>query len=149
MKNQNQNKAQSGFTLIELIVVIGILAVLFTIVLVAINPSRQFKAANDTKRRNDVNAILNAVYQYSADNKGALPSGIGATATAVSTAGTGAAFCSAVVPTYIAALPTDPGVAAFVDCTAYDTGYSIITASGRVTVSAPSAESGTPITVTR
>ena len=31
---------------------------------------------NDTKRQSDVNAILNAVHQYSADNKGAPPTDI-------------------------------------------------------------------------
>src|SRR6266536_4617641 len=64
---------QKGFTLIELLVVIGILAILLAIVLIAINPARQFQQANDTKRRSDVNAILNAVNQYMADNHGALP----------------------------------------------------------------------------
>jgi prepilin-type N-terminal cleavage/methylation domain-containing protein len=62
MKSKNiSTLPRKGFTLIELVVVIGILAVLLTIVLVAINPARQFKQANDTKRRSDVNAILNAV----------------------------------------------------------------------------------------
>ena len=48
---------QTGFTLIELLVVIGILAVLLAIVLIAINPARQF-AQNNTQRASDVNAIL-------------------------------------------------------------------------------------------
>ena len=51
-------KKQSGFTLIEILVVLGILAIILAIVLVAINPGRQFSQANNTQRRNDVNAVL-------------------------------------------------------------------------------------------
>src|SRR6266705_3632782 len=98
---------QKGFTLIELLVVIGILAILLAIVLIAINPARQFAQANDTKRRSDVNAILNAVDQYAADNSGDLsqlniPSG---TAGAISS--TGVNICSKLVTKYLAALPSD------------------------------------------
>src|SRR5690348_18359441 len=71
-----KNSRQQGFTLIELLVVIGILAVLLAITLIAINPAKQFSQSNDTKRRSDVNAILNAIDQYAADNAGALPAGI-------------------------------------------------------------------------
>lgn len=153
-------RRQAGFTLIELLVVIGILAVLLAIVLVAINPSRQFKQANDTKRTSDVNAILNAITQYSADNKGNL------TALSLATAGTALvlsdvaadALCAATVPMYIAALPGDPTVATgtmptdATTCAAagWDTGYTVtLTTTGRITVSAPGAEMGTPISVTR
>ncbi|MDP3941896.1 MAG: type II secretion system protein, partial [bacterium] len=59
-----QTKHTKGFTLIELLVVIGILAVLLAITLIAINPARQFSQANNTKRRSDVNALLNAVHEY-------------------------------------------------------------------------------------
>src|SRR3989338_4988198 len=68
-----------GFTLIELLVVIGILAILLAITLIAINPARQFSQSNNTKRSSDVDAVLNAINQYMADNKGSLPAGISTT----------------------------------------------------------------------
>ncbi len=152
---------QKGFTLIELLVVIGILAVLLAIVLVAINPARQFKQANDTKRSSDVNAILNAIHQYAADNKGNL-SALGTISTdptaptQISSAGIGAAFCNALVTQYLAALPADPltNNGAAVDksqCTTYTTGYTVTTSAtdNRITVKAPAAEISTNISVTR
>lgn len=147
---------RKGFTLIELLVVIGVLAILLTITLIAINPQRQFQQANNTKRTSDVNQILNAVYEYAADTRGTLPAGIGTTVTDISNLGTGAAFCTALVPTYLAALPTDPTTdegapITAVGCTGvYDTGYTIIqTTANRVTVSAPDAELLTVISVTK
>src|SRR5437667_9102880 len=92
-------KLQKGFTLIELLVVIGILAILLAIVLIAINPARQFAQANNTKRNADVVAILNAISQYAADNKGQLPPGMpasGAIEQYIST--TGADICNALTP---------------------------------------------------
>lgn len=151
--NQKNNSASKGFTLIELVVVIGILAVLFAIVLIAINPGRQFAQANDTKRRSDVNAILNAVSQYAADHKGALPAGIGTTNAVISD--TGANICGLIVPTYISALPSDPSLQTAPNCGvgisgAYNTNYSIVKdVDGRVTVSATPEVSGATISVTR
>ena len=154
-------KNQKGFTLIELLVVIGILAVLLAITLIAINPARQFSLANNTKRSSDVNAILNAVNQYMADHKGALPTGISA-CTAVApcdiagpTATGKVDICSILVSDYLAALPVDPQTnngAAITDCgLAYNTNYSIVrsTSDNRVTVTAPGAELGDIINVTR
>jgi prepilin-type N-terminal cleavage/methylation domain-containing protein len=76
-------KSSKGFTLIELIVVIGMLTILFAIVLVAVNPGRQFAASRNTARSNDVNAILNSVHQYAADHNGVLPAAITVTPTNV------------------------------------------------------------------
>jgi prepilin-type N-terminal cleavage/methylation domain-containing protein len=147
-----------GFTLIELLVVIGILAVLLAITLIAINPARQFSQANNTKRSSDVNAILNAIDQYAADNKGALPGTIPVTA-AVIGSGTGEVdICTALVTQYLAALPVDPltnNGAPISDCAqtgGYTTNYTVLRSAqdNRITVSAPATELGiTPISVTR
>ena len=143
-----------GFTLIELLVVIGVLTVLLAIVLIAINPARQFAQANDTQRRSDVNAILNAVHQYAADNKGTLPGAGEITATAtVMDATNFEVTCDDIVPTYIAAMPVDPDSSVGTPgiCSVYDTGsYSIsVGASSRITVSTTSEVDSSTISVTR
>ncbi|SRR5258708_9356426 len=150
-------KTQKGFTLIELLVVIGILAILLAITLIAINPARQFGQANDTKRRSDANAILNAIGQYSASNSGNLPGEL-VTASSSATEINSANFpnmCSALVPTYIPALPADPnlnlqaGISSCATSPAWDSGYQVAKdANNRITVSAPNAYAG-PIQVTR
>src|SRR3989338_5675163 len=143
---------KNGFTLIELLVVIGILAVLLTIVLIAINPGRQFAQANNTKRRSDVNALLNAIHQFGADNKGALPGGLAGSPGVVldiSSASTAGDLCSDLMPTYLSTLPVDPSLNAqpIASCgAAYVTGYQVIYGSAvdptnrRVTIVAPNAD---------
>lgn len=162
MKTTAQNKLEKGFTLIELLVVIGILAILLSITLIAINPARQFSQANNTKRSSDVNAILNAVGQYAADNKGQLPASIGAGCVSGApceitndpASSNSANLCQLLTTQYMAALPVDPLVnngTQVTDCTAtYDTGYTIYKGGdNRITVTAPKAELGQTITVTR
>lgn len=144
-----------GFTLIELLVVIGILAVLLAIVLIAINPARQFAQANNTKRASDVNALLNSVHQFAADNRGTLPTGIAQTAQTIGNGVGQSDICDDVVPRYIAALPVDPSInngTAITDCAAaYNTGYTIVQSAtdNRITITAPVAELSATITVTR
>lgn len=148
----SQKKSSKGFTLIELLVVIGILAVLLAITLIAINPARQFEQANNTQRSSDVNAILNAVWQYAVDpdQGGSLVNlNLPTTPTEIGN-GTGQIdLCPDVAPTYIAQLPVDPqeGSWGAVDTNGdgcpdnYNTGYTIMQSTGgRVTVSAPNTE---------
>ena len=148
-------KNKKGFTLIELLVVIGILAVLLAIVLIAINPARQFAQANNTKRRNDSLQILNAVWQYAADNNGQLPTGIPVGTNSEIGSGVGQAdICAAIVPTYMNALPTAPelNVDEITNCaTTYETNYDIVqsSSSSRVTVRAMQPELGETIEVSR
>ncbi|HLC94330.1 MAG TPA: type II secretion system protein [Patescibacteria group bacterium] len=148
-----------GFTLIELLVVIGILAVLLAITLIAINPARQFSQSNNTKRRSDVNAVLNAINQYMADNKGTLPTGIDATLRTITNDPVnpaGVDLCTTLVTQYIAALPVDPltnNGTPVSNCAAgtYDTNYTVqrSAADNRITIRAPAAELGEVIEVTR
>jgi prepilin-type N-terminal cleavage/methylation domain-containing protein len=155
-------KFTTGFTLIEILIVIGIIAIIATVVLVAINPARQFAQARNTQRISNVNAILNAIGQFVADNQGRYPTSVASTtpATKISNDGGGIDLCGDMVPIYLPSLPTDPGQephngAPITDCSvSYDSGYEISRdTAGRITISAPLTEtsSTTPniISVTR
>jgi len=164
-KAKKATKKSQGFTLIELLVVIGILAILLAIVLIAVNPPRQFILARNTQRRSDALAILNGVGQFFAEN-GAVPSDIPTGTPEIIAVDDGdittneADICGDIVGAtqrYLAEMPVDPlpgGGFSYTDCTTYTTGYFILrTANNRITVSAPSAEDpgdGAPtISITR
>ena len=173
MKTARSYFNNKGFTLIELLVVIGILAILLSIVLIAINPARQFGQANNTRRRSDVTAILNAIGAYAADHKGVLPVGIPVEVVEVpdpqvsqalpicrdtATPANCVDICGDLVTDYIPAVPQDPqtGTGTSIDSAAcgaagdYVTGYEISQdADGRVTIFAPDAENGETISNTR
>lgn len=151
---------QQGFTLIELLVVIGIIGILITVVLVAINPGRQFAMARDTQRRSDLYSITNALYQYAAENDGNFPDLVENIGTYGRCLGTGSSTngdaCidlsvappAGLVDTYIPEMPIDP------DSAVYDagfTGYWVwVDTNERIQATAASeVNAGTSITITR
>ncbi len=148
---------ESGFTLIEILIVMGIISVLATIVLVAINPARQFAQSRDTQRISNVAALLSAVGQRIADNRGIFetncPAGVIPTTATIIKSGTGGYdLYPCIVPVYIPMLPIDPKTGSFTDATSYSAGYTISrdASTGRITIAAPDTEIQTPIiSVTR
>ncbi len=92
-----------GFTLVELLVVIGIIAVLATILLLQLGTARA--KSRDVKRIADLNQIRSAVEEYFDDN-GSYPP------TAVFTGSS-----NALIPRYLQRVPVDP--LAPVQCLSY------------------------------
>src|SRR3989344_3140036 len=145
-------KKNRGFTLIEILVVMGVLSVIFSIILFLINPQGQFSRANNAQRRSDIVAILNSIGAYTADNKGVLPSGITTAVATITDSVNGADICALLVPKFIPALPTDPSLKTsdITTCTNYNTGYTIVKdANNRVTLAAPNQENNEIISITR
>jgi len=143
-----------GFTLIEILIVVGIIAMLAAIVIIAINPGRQFAQTRNTQRWANINSILNAVHQNMIDNKGTFTCAAGdipTTSGAMTNEVGGYDICNCIVDIYIAEMPYDPVNGSYTDCANYNTGYNIFqnTTNHRITVEAPQAELGATIKVTR
>jgi len=149
LKNRTQ-----GFTLLEVLLVVAIIAILAGIVIIAINPGKNLGDARNSQRSADVNTIISGVYQYSLDNNGTLPAGITTTATEI--CATGAASCTGLIDLtslttagkYLVSIPKDPQCATV--CAANGAGYKISKdANGRLVVAATYAEQGKTISVTK
>jgi type II secretory pathway pseudopilin PulG len=92
----------TGFTLIEILIVIGIIIMLSAMIILSINPQRQFKVARDKQRKTHVSAIQGAIADYSARNEGSFPS-------CVSTSATNVTECASdLLPLYLQKIPSDP-----------------------------------------
>ncbi len=145
---------RKGFTLIEILIVIGLIAVLAGVLVVALNPARQFAQARNAQRYNNIDTIMGSVINNVTDNKGTFTCAAGAipaTATNMASAD-GYNIGPCLTPTYASQLPTDPSAtgAHWTSATDYNVGYTIMQGTdGRITIAAPAAELGETISLTR
>lgn len=152
-------KAQKGFTLLEILLVVAAISILASIVILAINPNKQLGDTRNAQRKADVNTYLNAVYQYSLDNNGNLPASINSNIGCVITGAPQANICKTggsctgltdlsvltASEKYLVSLPVDPSGG-----TTNGTNYFVVKdAFNRVTVCAISAENTASISATR
>ena len=158
MKHKQAKGFTAGFTLIEILLVVALIALLAGIVIIAVNPAKQLADGRNARRRADVSTILNAVYQYEIDNNGQKPAVINQNADCSGTASneicrTGG-DCTNLTDlvnlttnqTYLPEIPVDPSLPA----SGNNTGYFINqTTNGRITVCAAQSELGVDISATR
>ncbi len=103
-------KRQKGFSLIELMVVIGIIGLLASIMVASLASAR--KTSRDTKRKADLTQLKTALENYYTANYG-YPStssqwwGTSANGGGHTTSGVNA-YIPGLTPTYLSTLPTDP-----------------------------------------
>jgi type II secretion system protein G len=107
-KQSSPNQTRAGFTIVELLIVIVVIAILAAITVVAYNGIQQ--RAKDSQRKSDIAAITKALELYYIDN-GRYPAGSGSTTINASWSTTADAswqnLATALAP-YSAKLPTDP-----------------------------------------
>jgi type IV pilus assembly protein PilA len=145
----NRRRPVSGYTLVEILLVVFLLMILIGVVaIVAINPQKNLRDARNTSRTTDVNQILNAVTQYAyeegndIDDLGEI-SQCSVESDELGTCAECLDLSSFLVDEFIVAIPEDPLIG-----TPENTGYTIcLTHGGRVEVAAPNAEGGVIILV--
>ena len=152
--NSKFKKQKSGFTLLEILLVVGIISILAGIVIVAINPSKQLATVRNTERKSDIKQIDSAITQYYIDNFKYPPSLTGVSSLkeicdtgALSTTTGSSIDCTdlvdltSLVPMYLTAIPRDPSAT-----TTDHAGYQVVLASNKIGLSAP-AELNQTITI--
>ena len=141
---------KKGFTLIELIIVIAVIALLAAAVFVAVDPAKRIGEARDAQRWSDVSAIADAFLKDTVDQNGTFPTSTAAdgtyyaimpvggtdltSPTCQNQAPTQGVQLSGLVTTYLATMPIDPGGLLNGD---NNVGYYFMkAATGRITVGA-------------
>jgi prepilin-type N-terminal cleavage/methylation domain-containing protein len=154
----NLKSNEEGFTLLELLIVIGIIAVLLAVAVVAINPGQQFAKVNNTRRTHDLQQIISAIQQNMIDNKGPFSCAGGnlptnsttcmgdPTQSSTEKCATYYNICGCLGPTYLPAMPFDPQHGYYKTCDDYNTQYTIQKAS--LIVGAPWTQLGETVNFT-
>lgn len=88
-----------AFTLIELLLVVGLIGILAGVTIAIINPDKIAKKGRDATRKKDMALISSALEQYYADNNAYPPTQSGNSVSSLPLSGT---------PKYIQSIPADP-----------------------------------------
>ena len=148
-----------GFTLLEMLLVVAIIAVLAGIAIVAINPGKQLATVRNTERTFNLNEIHKAMQQYYIDHytyPAATPTTLteicntGSNSTSTGIDCTGLIDLSPLVPTYLTSIPVDPqgSTLSFINnfipkvyATTNGTGYKVMKdTNNKIVLTAPQAE---------
>jgi len=80
---------KNGFTLIEMIIVVAIIAILAALIFVATKPLKRFQETNNAVRFAEIDSIARAIKQYQVDNFGRNPTGLDSTLRMIGTDSSG------------------------------------------------------------
>lgn len=152
MKTTNK---KTGFTLIELTIVLTIISLIFLGTVLTINPLVTYAESRNARRWSDINALMNAFYQLVIDTKeipvqlSAQPQQIGTAQSGCDKSCVGAAStcldARGLLAEYLSVLPNDPAAGS-----PERTGYSVvINENNSITVKACGAENNSSILLTR
>ena len=124
-------KSVRGFTIVELLIVIVVIAILAAITIVAYNGIQQ--RARDSQRSSDIATIIKALELYYVDN-GQYPAAGGSTAInsgwSATTDGSWSTLKTALMPKYLSSLPSDPTNTTNADILTSGFGYAYLSTSG-------------------
>lgn len=113
-------KDLKGFTLIEILIVIGLIAILAAVTIIALNPTASFASARNSERNTEIAQLFNAINRgvvagaisqtgiVNTSTAAALPS---CNSTTAPSNGVSASFLNithTITPGYLAQVPTDP-----------------------------------------
>jgi prepilin-type N-terminal cleavage/methylation domain-containing protein len=146
MKKTLNEAHQDGFSLIELLIVVGIIALLILFVVFSIDPLKRFADARNSRRWADANNILSAVDTYMVDNNGFFPVGLDTNTPITELGSCGDCInLSGPLAPHLKYIPRDP-----ISGTIINTNYSIeVNEDNIVTVYATNAENSVDIQVSR
>lgn len=132
------NNTRKAFTLLEMMLVLGILGILAVIVMVAINPTKQLDEARGANRHASIREVENAVIQYVIDGNtlSGIPAGKSNAQAICRTGSSGSCYSLDVLsPTYVVSLPVDPN-----ETDPDITGYRIYTVGSFIKVCSPQVD---------